>query len=272
MRALRSVVAVGIVSIGFITAVSSQAISASSGPASPADYVSFRGQITTIAQLRLDDPKNVEKARQMLLAHNEKALSHGWVAQCSQIASRDENFAENVRKAAKKHGGTDAFVARLTADPSSVLEVSGWQDASADVTSAVMQDAANMQSLSHRLTEIAYGRTANEARYAADAQKSAGITGSVGRARTPRNASPMMTRILALGAVMALQQDSARVDSAAATLVADKQNDQCLRWSDLNLKQCLAAARDNAERAYCLSTEAIASRSDCWNKVVQAGS
>jgi len=238
----------------------------------PADYRTFRDQISQISKLRLDDPKNVDRAKIMLLAHDERELSHGWVAQCSDVAAHEDKFVAGVKRAAERAGGPEQLIAQLKSQPSSVLEISGWQSASQAILSAVAQDGAAMQSVSHRLSEIAYGRTAKEAQLASEAQRSSGVTGAT-KARSPRTASPMMTQILALGAVMTVSQETRlQVTPVEASLVVDKDNDQCLRWSDLNLKQCLAAARDNQERAYCLSEEAIGSRSDCWSKVVQPAS
>ena len=239
------------------------------------DYRAFREQILQISKLRLDDPKNVDQAKKLLLAHDERELSHGWVAQCGDVASHNAKFIQGVRTAAERAGGADQLIAQLKSQPAAALEISGWQSASEDVVAAVSQDAAAMQALSFRLSEIAYGRTAKEAQLATEAQtKGSGVTGATRISYRPNRAvSPMMTQILALGAVMALSTDShVRSGPIEASLVVDKDNDQCLRWSDLNSKQCLAAARDNQERAYCLSEEAISSRSQCWSKVVQPAS
>jgi hypothetical protein len=208
-----------------------------------------------------------------LLAHDEKALSHGWVAECGRIASNDGRFASGVKAAAERGGGARQLMAKLQSQPDYVFQISGWQDASQDVSAAVADDRAPMQALSFRLDEIAYGRTGREAELAAKA-KASGVTGATTASHYSVGAmTPMMTQILALGAVMAASQQShINAETVESSLVVDKDNDECLRWSDLNLKQCLAAARDNQERAYCLSVEAISSRSDCWSKVVASGS
>jgi hypothetical protein len=241
----------------------------------PEEYRAFREQIAQISKLRLDDPQNINHARQLLLAHDERELSHGWVAQCSDVAAHDGKFDEGIEHAARDNGGKDRLIEKLKANPNAVFEISGWQSAAQGVTASVARDASAMQTLSFRFSEIAYGHTAKEADYARQAQSnSGGITGATKDTRNSvKTVSPIMVQILALGAVLELSKDNPREASSVATiLVADKDNDQCLRWSDLNLKQCLAAARDNSERAYCLGQEGVSSRAQCWNNAVQPSS
>ncbi|HXZ68200.1 MAG TPA: hypothetical protein VEH07_06390 [Alphaproteobacteria bacterium] len=241
----------------------------------PEEYREFRDQIAQISKLRLDDPKNINRARELLIAHDERELSHGWVAQCSEIASHDDKFDDGVERAAHDNGGKDRLIAKLKSNPNAVFEIPGWQSAARSVSAAVARDAAAMQTLSFRFSEIAYGHTAKEADYARQAQANGGgVTGAIKDTRNSiKTVSPVMAQILALGAVMELSKDNPREAASAATvLAADKENDQCLRWSDLNLKQCLAAARDNSERAYCLGQEGVGSRAQCWNTAVQPSS
>ena len=238
----------------------------------PEKYRQFREEIAQISKLRLDDPQNINRARELLLAHDERELSHGWVAQCSEIASRDGKFGDGIERTARNSGGKERLIEKLKSNPNAVFEIPGWQSAALSVSASVAHDAAAMQTLSFRLSEIAYGHTAKEAEYARQAQASSGgVTGSIKDTRNSvKTVSPVMTQILALGAVMELSKDNPREASTAAlVLAADKENDQCLRWSDLNLKQCLAAARDNSERAYCLGQEGVGSRAQCWNTAVQ---
>jgi hypothetical protein len=198
-------------------------------------------------------------------------LSHGWVAQCSDVAAQDSKFADGVKRAARQSGGADRLIAKLKAEPNAVFQIDGWQSAAQGVMASVESDAAAMQTLSFRLSEIAYGHTAKEAEYARQAQAhDGGVTGAIKDTRNSvKTVSPMMVQILALGAVVDLAKDHpGKATSAAAILAVDKDNDQCLRWSDLNLKQCLAAARDNSERAYCLGEEGVGSRAQCWSKAV----
>ncbi len=77
-----------------------------------------------------------------------------------------------------------------------------------------------------------------------------------------------MTQILALGARMQLAQKGSLPDPQGASY-AD--NDQCLRWAQLNLNQCLAAAHDNTERAWCLGNHGIHDRVKCWSWIVDGG-
>lgn len=248
---------------------------APSDTVTPQEYRAFREQIAQISKLRLDEPQNINRARDLLLAHDERELSHGWVAQCGDVAAHDSSFEDGVARAARQNGGAEHLIEKLESEPNFVFQISGWQSAAQGVMGAVARDEAAMQTLSFRLSEIAYGHTAKEADYARQAQSGdGGVTGALKDTRNSvKTVSPVMVQILALGAVMDLSKDnSGEATAAFATLAADKENDQCLRWSDLNLKQCLAAARDNSERAYCLSEEGIGSRAQCWSKAVQPSS
>src|SRR5262249_28878276 len=158
----------------------------------------------------------------LLIAHDERELSHGWVAQCSEIASHDGKFGDGIERAARNSGGRDRLIAKLKENPNAVFEIAGWQSAAMSVSTSVERDAAMMQTLSFRFSEIAYGHTAKEAEYARQAQAGAGgVTGATKDTRNSmKTVSPVMAQILALGAVMELSKDDPREASSAALVLA----------------------------------------------------
>ncbi len=248
---------------------------ASTTPASlSAAYREFHDHIIEISKLRLDNPSNQKHAQDLLVSPPEQQLSRGWVASFAEIASQSTPFAQGLKKAARDEG-TDALVADLRANPSKVFSIGGVDAAEKDVMAAISEDTSIYSALSHRLSEIAYGRTENEAELAHQAQAApfaAGISGAT-RPLSPLStkASPLMSQVLALGAVISLTSPSSEKDVKFTALTANTENDQCLRWARLNLNQCIAAAKDGQERAYCLSQHGIDERSKCWSWVSQPG-
>ena len=233
---------------------------------SPAAYQSFRADVAAISTMRLDRAKNVEKARNLLAGYDEVALSRGLVAEYAAIASKTKSFKKGVRKAARKHGGEKRFVSALQANPNVVLQVRTWEAAAKSVANVAAQDTSKMAALAHRLNEVAYGRTAQEA----SLSRAGGITSSTGKPNV-KAPSTLMVRILALGALMELEGVSTvSAKPKLSAFTADAHHDQCLRWARLNINQCLAAAGTNEETAYCLSTQALDEREKCWTSLTGA--
>jgi hypothetical protein len=240
-------------------------------------YRKFIADLTYIAKLRLDDPKNLARARQLLVNHNLISLARGWIAWCGEIAAQSQEFVNGVEKAAGQNGGADNLKSTIAKQPFTVLDFGGWQSASLAIRKQIAEDSALMASVAWRLSEIAYGRTANEAHLAQEANKG-NLTSAAPRDASPSvsaastlgsRSKPIMTQMLALGAHLHLSNASTvGLDPAATAMATNKDNDQCLRWAQLNLDQCLAAARDNQERAYCLGKQGIEERAKCWSWIL----
>lgn len=234
----------------------------------PKVYQSFRSDVAAISSLRLDRPKNIEKARSLLVNYDEKALSRGAVAEFAAIAARSDSFVKGLKRAQKKYGGRKQFLATLQSSPHVVLDVRGWESAARDVAAAAARDTADMEALAFRFSEVAYGRTAQEAKLEG---KGSGVT-SATPPRRIKKASPLMVHVLAVGAMMQLEGVSdLSAKPALASFAADKSHDQCLRWARLNISQCLAAAGTKEETAYCLSTQALNERTKCWSGLASSG-
>jgi hypothetical protein len=251
------------------------------GGATSEAYRAFIAGLNTLAKLRLDDPKNLARAKALLMKSDLTSLARGWLAQCAEIASRSQAFVDGVEKAAGS-AGADQLNSNIQRQPGAVLDIGGWQNASLTIRQELAKDIRLMESVSFRLSEIAYGRPGGEARFAADANKgdptSAAPAGAPSAASVPsalsERAKPLMTQALALGAHMHLAKaaSAASPDPVSTTLATNKDNDQCLRWAQLNLDQCMAAARDNQERAYCLGKQGIDERVKCWSVLLGASS
>jgi hypothetical protein len=245
-------------------------------PAAPSDvYRNFHDHVVEISKLRLDEPKNITRAQALLVEPNVTGLSRGWIAAFAQVAAQSPKFAQGVQRAAARRGAGD-LVASMAANPAVVFAIDGAADAEHDVVVAVARESSLMNQLTYRLSEIAYGRTAKEAELAHQAQTSSpakGVTGATeSKTQMSARATPLMSQILALGAVVAISKDASFKDAGVAELSVNAENDQCLRWAKLNLAQCLAAVHDGQERAYCLAQHGLDERAKCWSWVAQPAS
>lgn len=134
-------------------------------------YRKYIADLTYIAKLRLDDPKNLRRAQQLLVNHSLISLARAWIAQSSEIAARTQDFMSGVDKAADKNGGPDSLKSTISKQPFMVLDFAGWQIASLAIRKDLARDLALMASLAWRFSEIAYGRAGGEVRYAQEANK-----------------------------------------------------------------------------------------------------
>lgn len=258
-------------------------------------YQRFRSGVFAIAKLRFDTPDGIRQAQRLLASQNQVNLSRGWLAACSQIATKVSAFLAGITSASKD--SPDAFTTKMEQTPGEVLKVDGWQAASAAVLKQVASDIAQMETVAYRLVDVSEGNEAQRAAAAAGGNygalpnpsaesatqaegKKSAITqiAEVGvrmraaqasaQSEPAAKAKPLMTQVLAFGARMQLAQKGAMPDPQGASY-AD--NDQCLRWAQLNLNQCLAAAHDNTERAWCLGNHGIHDRVKCWSVIVDGG-
>jgi hypothetical protein len=233
-------------------------------------YQRFRTGVLAMAKMRLNEPDSIRQSQKILAGANQVALARGWLATCSQIATKAGDFIAGLTSAASKEAsGADGLKSRLEQKPGDIWQVPGSQNASSAVLKQVASDSAIMQSVAQRLIEVGYGRTKAEPQRAADAAKgNYGATPAAPPSEPVAKAKPLVAQILALGARMQLAQSGPPPDSQGASNI---ENDQCLRWAQLNLSQCLAAVHDNSERAFCLGRHGIEERVKCWSWIAEGG-
>ena len=234
-----------------------------------ASYRRFIDDVYQVAKLRLDKPRNINRATKILMAHDPKGISHGLVAQGGTIAVGSKPFKSGLEAVAKRRGGPDAFIKSLRNTPNDVHGIKGAEAAQQDILKSVATDIAVMRSLSYRLIEVAYERSGNEPRLSAEAGnggltlaslQSSGMAPNI-PSRTGSHGWPIVTQMLQVGAHMGIEGAAELADIA---LMKNKKNDQCLKWAKLNLDQCIAAARLTSEKAFCLSKHALDERAECF--------
>ncbi|MFZ1992229.1 MAG: hypothetical protein WAW96_20940, partial [Alphaproteobacteria bacterium] len=184
------------------------------GLATSAAYRTFIAGLATLAKLRLDDPKNLARAKALLVKSDLSSLAHAWLAQCAEIASHSDAFVDGVEKAAA--GGADQLNNSIEKQPGSALNIGGWQSASLAIRQEIAKDIRLMESVSFRLSEISYGRSSGEAHFAELANKGDITSAAPAGAPSPSSVSPtlnerakpLMAQMLALGAHMHLAKQA----------------------------------------------------------------
>jgi hypothetical protein len=256
-------------------------------------YQRFKAGIMALAKLRLDQPPSIRQAQKLLAGQNPATLSRGWFATCSQMATKTAEFLAGLTGAAAKET-PDALKARLEQKPGDSLQLAGAQSASTAIVKQVANDVLIMESVAYRLVDLSSGHevsrsaSAQSGNYFSPPAPPAGdatpegkkpattriseLSAQMRSARAtgePAGSKSLIAQILALGARMQLAQGGPAPEPQSA---GNAEYDQCLRWAQINLNQCLAAAHDNTERGWCLGNHGIHDRAKCWASVTGAGS
>lgn len=126
-----------------------------------ASYVRFREDIAAIEQHPFSDAEVTREAHRRLASHDSAALTRGWVAYAALVAADTPEFAESLRKAAKKRGrrgqsGKDAFLTQLAQNPRYPRELKGSSEAIDAVLAMITSDGARISSLGESYKEQAY--------------------------------------------------------------------------------------------------------------------
>ena len=251
----------------------------STAPASPktalastaAAYKKFQTDVTDVARMRLDKAANLNRAVSLLSSYDGNGLSRGWVASGGEIAAASKPFQATVKKMAQRRDGTKRLFGELKSKPNQIHALKGADKAQGDILVSVAEDVAVMRSVAARLLEVAYERTGEEARLASEASngglsyaslQAQGMAPSV-PARAGGRGWPIMTQMLTAGLHINVEGEAGAPSVDGRSLATNKDSAQCMRWAKLNLDQCLAAARLNTEKAFCLSRHGLEERADC---------
>ena len=253
-------------------------------------YTSFSRDVDTISAMKLDNPSEVRDALGRLKRHDPKMMSQGWIANGAEIASKNSAFSASINKELQKRGH-DEMVSRLS-DPSYLLRLDGAYAAMNDVLSPLAVDTNKLNTLKQRFISTSYEfqkikkwgaldtPLTTTPTFAAFAPKpendprpfvlQAGLFGGKSKTEAPAAVVPTgpTTRALQLAARLAMGDSPDSIAAASPALISDKGLEQCLRWSRLNLNQCMAAAHFPSEEAFCTGTHAVAEVSACWSQLL----
>lgn len=278
------------------------------------NYVALREDVAAIEATPFDSAATTREAHKRLSAHAAKDISSGWVAYAALVAASTPEFAQALQKDMKKSErglkGRDAFLARLSADPSYARKLKGADAAAARVLEMTAQDSLRLARLGEAFKSQAYAmqKTAwGKQRIAASSER---LSEAEAYARTRAPAPAPALPVSRNGAVTAPVLASAsgawapdwgaagaagvnsepnaqvimdRVLNLAARYSVGAMNekivdvyakndraDQCLSMATLTLRQCIAATRTPYEEAFCLGEHALIDTASCVGWVAGA--
>ena len=243
---------------------------------------------------RFDGGASVAKAVKAGATYEPKQLARGAVAYGAVLALKDERFTRNVEAIAERHGGREAFAAKLLSNPYYAMTIPGAERTGMVVAAALGADGDRVRQVGQRVKMAAYevqrddwskaevsGRVQRLADVKAlsarplkadeqDLELALSAAGEPGAFRLPVSlgkpqASTVVARSLALAALADLGLADAQ---AAEQLGADPECNTCLRMAKLNLFQCLAVSKPWYEDVFCLGQHVLIDTGEC----VQAAS
>ena len=227
-------------------------------------------------------------------AYQPEQLDAGMIAYGAIAALQEEAFIDGVRQAARETP-PEVLVARLEANPESVIEIAGVGAAASRAQAALLKRGAPLGVTGRAVKQAAYdvqhqdwskGPIADNAGRLAriKAMSAAFFTpgdDDAGRliqaATAPREDSgigggeggaaftPVTVRAAALAALAVLgaagDADAAKLD----VVMHEQKSGYCMKMAKLNLYQCLAVAGPHYEDVFCLGQHALIDTAQCVN-------
>lgn len=283
-----------------------------------ADYVRFREDVAAVEKIPFSGPETTREAHRRFAAHDSRALSGGWVAYAALVAADNPEFrkaiAEEVGSSKKFKGlkGRDAFMAKISEDPSYARSLKGANDAVAAVRAMTAADAARFMTLAEAFKEQAYAlqktswgkaKIAPPPQRLQDADRYAAARSPAPPPALPAETSKGVTQPMLAGAGEtwgagwgAKSGGAPRVEPNAETVMQrvlslaaryaaggvnaklvdnyakNDRADQCLSMAALTLRQCIAATRAPYEEAFCIGEHALGDPARCLGWAAGAGS
>lgn len=247
-------------------------------------YDAYRNDLEQIAQASLADKSTVATAHQRLTSYDHETLAKAWVAYNSAVAAQETAFASEVAKTTKREGAT-SYLSSLHDHPEDVFELRSSGRAAKKVLTNITNEAVQIRHLAASFRQASYDLQLSKVpapigqarQYAVKDLFTGGLEGNIiqassrGSDRILSNpnlgpgARPMISKMLTVGAHMSIDKAEGKYASQTDELVANSEGVQCLKWAKLNLAQCLAAARDVSEEAFCTGRHGLKDVAACWS-------
>ncbi|MBU1345648.1 MAG: hypothetical protein KKA16_01715 [Alphaproteobacteria bacterium] len=261
-------------------------------------YLTYTRDVATI-QSGFSSPAEVQAALRRGAASDPDQISRGLVAYASILALQSPEFVAGVRQAGATPAERRQVISRVVSDPTYASTLPGAQaaaslimavmeqdiEAVARASDAVESDAYAVQSradprrgwaiapLDNRQERLQSIKDLTTQRVLPDAAETARLSAAANQGEGL--ATPAMVRVrsgpyptsvsnaLAMAALAALGAagDNARANTDA--LQYDRQSQDCLASSKLNLFQCLAASRPSYEEIFCVGRHAMRDLASC---------
>jgi hypothetical protein len=221
-------------------------------------------------------------------AYEPRQFEEGMIAYGAVAALRDDAFVTGVTQAGGARG-SDALAAQLIANPASVTQLAGADEAARMVAAALEAKSAALEAAGVQAKSASYSiqhhawskvmvpdpqqRLAEvKSLSAAPAQPGddetgamvAAVAGSSSPAATaPAAYTDVQVRSLALAAEAVLGHASASERDKLSPLLSESRGAECLHMAKLNLYQCMAVAGPHYEDVFCLAQHAMADTAEC---------
>jgi hypothetical protein len=226
-------------------------------------------------------------------AYQPEQLDAGMIAYGTIAALQEEAFIDGVRQAARETS-PEALIARLEANPESVVEIDGVGAAASRAQAALLKRGAPLGVTGKSVKQAAYdiqhqdwskGPIADGAGRLAKVKAMSAVFFNPGdedagrliqAATAPRDGAsfggeggaaftPVTVRAAALAALAVLgaagDEDVARLD----VVMHEQKSGYCMKMAKLNLYQCLAVAGPHYEDVFCLGQHALIDTAQCVN-------
>lgn len=217
------------------------------------------------------NPSEIGAQLRTAAGYEPKQLEAGMIAYAAMAAMQEPRFVQTV-----KAGGRD-LGRRLAADPNAAVDLPGGAAAAARANAALARRGEALAGAGARVKKTSYSiqhqawsraRVPNgpqrlaavkqAAGYRAEAADRARLSAALSEGGRRGGPSPVIARGLAVAALTVLGQDT-----AARTLMSERNAGMCLRSAKLNYHQCLAAAGTHYEDIYCLGVHAMSDPGQC---------
>lgn len=247
-------------------------------------YAAYRNDLEDIAQAPLGDKSNVAMAHQRLTGYDHETLAKAWVAYNSAVAAQETAFASEVAKTTKRQGAS-SYLTSLQNHPEDVFELRSSGRAAKKVLTSITNETAQIRHMAASFRQASYDLQLSKVpapigkarQYALKDLFIGGLDGGFIQASNKGSdmvlsnpnlgpgARPMIGKMLTVGAHMSLDRAEGKYATQTDQLVANSEGVQCLKWAKLNLAQCLAAARDVSEEAFCTGRHGLKDVAACWS-------
>jgi hypothetical protein len=252
-------------------------------------FETYVGQTAGISPA-FTDAQGVADALRTGVAYEPGQLRRGAIVYAAAAALDDEAFVADVRRAGDTPEARYAIVARIFANPQSVLSYADARGAAALAKASLAQSGMRLFDAGDRVRLAAYsiqhqpwslaevadrdGRSATVKQLSSAFRRPSGQAHAdvdrmiAGEPVTPPSAapppySPLVIRAVALAAIAAVGQAGDEDVSHLGWLTDDYYLDHCLSETKLLLYECLAVAKPNYEDMFCLGQHAMKDTGGC---------
>ncbi|HEY3799022.1 MAG TPA: hypothetical protein VGL58_11765 [Caulobacteraceae bacterium] len=258
------------------------------------DAAAFESYMRNAEQISpgFTDGGSVAQSLRTGVAYEPAQFQRGEVAFAAVAALQDQAFVQAVRAAGQTPDSRYQIVARIFADPSSVLAFDGGRAAAGLAKAALADDGGRLLLTGKAIRQSAYDVQRQAWSKEDVAQRDDRLAAVKGLSTTPRDVpsddvallrakvngpqlagpdpvpdpppySPLVIRATALAALAAIGQAGDDAVDRLSWMSQDYFTQHCLTHAKNELNECLAVARPNYEDVFCLGQPSLIYTAEC---------